>query len=188
MIAPSETLAEQRDDWLDRFHAGDPDVLAACYQDHFEGVEQAIAGLVRGADRETVIHEVFFRLATSAPWRSSFQGGSLAAWLGTVARNLARDHLRRQRREATVPIAEADDVPEASSERQEDALQARLLVERFRREVLPAKWDGVFVARFLEQRDQRDAAASLGIPRTTLAYQEFRIRRLLRRFVLEGTR
>jgi RNA polymerase sigma-70 factor (ECF subfamily) len=50
--------------------------------------------------------------------------------------------------------------------------------------VLPAKWDRVFVMRFLEQQDQPTAARSLGMARTTLAYQEYRIRKLLERFVL----
>ena len=61
-----------------------------------------------------------------------------------------------------------------------------MLVDRFREQVLPAKWAGVFQARFIEQRDQRDAAASLGIARTTLAYQELRIRSLLKKFLLRG--
>jgi RNA polymerase sigma-70 factor (ECF subfamily) len=49
---------------------------------------------------------------------------------------------------------------------------------------LPKKWERVFVARFLEQQDQPTAARSLGIPRTTLAYQEYRIRKRLRKYMM----
>ena len=60
------------------------------------------------------------------------------------------------------------------------------MIERFRREVLPAKWADVFEHRFLRQLSQAEAAELLGIGRTTLAYQETRVRRLLRRFLLKG--
>lgn len=43
----------------------------------------------------------------------------------------------------------------------------------------------MFELRFLHQLPQRDAASRLGINRTTLAYREVRIRRLLKRFLLE---
>ncbi|NPC78158.1 RNA polymerase subunit sigma-70, partial [Pyxidicoccus fallax] len=54
----------------------------------------------------------------------------------------------------------------------------------FRREHLPAKWAPVFEARFVRQLSQREAAAALGLHRTTLAYQELRIRSLLKKFLL----
>jgi len=50
--------------------------------------------------------------------------------------------------------------------------------------VLPAKWATVFEARFVLGLDQRSAATRIGVSRTTLAYQEIQIRRLLRRFLL----
>jgi RNA polymerase sigma-70 factor (ECF subfamily) len=76
----------------------------------------------------------------------------------------------------------------ATAESGEDDAFARLVIERFRADVLPAKWAKVFEVRFLHQQSQRDAAAALGMRRTTLAYQELRIRALLRRFVLSGGR
>jgi RNA polymerase sigma-70 factor (ECF subfamily) len=172
--------------WLDRFHAGDAATLEACYRDHFETVDASVGRLLRGADRETAVHEVFFKLIASPGLRAGFRGGSLAAWLTTVAKNLARDQLRSQARTGTVPLDEAGELAEPSSARFEEAAEARRLIDRFRREVLPEKWAGVFEARFLEQRDQRDAAARLGIARTTLAYQELRIRGLLKKFLLGG--
>ncbi|HEY3669201.1 MAG TPA: hypothetical protein VGL19_24550, partial [Polyangiaceae bacterium] len=74
---------------------------------------------------------------------------------------------------------------EASTVRIEEQLEARALLLKFRSEVLPAEWEGVFETRFVRQLDQREAARSLGIPRTTLLYREHRIRRLLRAFLLQ---
>jgi RNA polymerase sigma-70 factor (ECF subfamily) len=46
----------------------------------------------------------------------------------------------------------------------------------------------VFDARFIQQLDQPEAARLLGMHRTTLIYQEYRVRTLLKRFVLrKGT-
>ena len=65
---------------------------------------------------------------------------------------------------------------------------AAMVIERFRKTVLPPKWDAVFEARFLKQLGQREAAMVLGMHRTTLMYQEHRIRALLQKFVLETDR
>jgi RNA polymerase sigma-70 factor, ECF subfamily len=169
------------DGWLVRFHAGEPSVIATCYREHFATVERAIGSILSGADRETAIHEVFARVIASEHLRRSFQGGSLPAWLATVGRNQAIDVRRRLSREVHVASAAAPEEPPEW----EPAAEARLLVERFRREHLPPEWAGVFEARFLDQLPQREAAARLSMHRTTLAYRELRIRRLLRRFLLD---
>jgi RNA polymerase sigma-70 factor (ECF subfamily) len=139
-----------------------------------------MGSILSGADRETAIHEVFARLLSNAELRRSFRGGSLAAWLGTVARHHAIDLRRRLVREAGIVNRETG--PDIGD--WEQAAEARLLVERFRRQWLPAEWLGVFELRFLAQLPQAEAASRLGIHRTTLAYRELRIRRLLRQFLL----
>ncbi|HEY3451438.1 MAG TPA: sigma-70 family RNA polymerase sigma factor [Myxococcales bacterium] len=177
----------QEDGWLRRFHAGEAEALEECYREQYEVVDGAVGRLLRGADRETVVHEVFYRVVSDARFRQAFHGGSLGAWLGTVARNLATDHLRAQQRHRGVSLEEAGELPETTAaDGGVEAAEARMLIDRFRAEVLPAKWAGVFQARFIEQRDQRDAARQLGMARTTLAYQELRIRSLLRKFLLKG--
>src|SRR5207249_4731294 len=154
----------------------------SCYREHFATVERAIGTLLTGADRETVIHEMFSRLISNADLRRSFQGGSLGAWLARVARNQAIDFRRRQGREVDADRAPADDTSAPSWEASADA---RLLVDRFKQTQLPAGWLDVFQVRFLQQLPQREAARRLGMRRTTLAYRELRIRRLLRKFFLE---
>jgi RNA polymerase sigma-70 factor (ECF subfamily) len=184
-IPPAD--ADTGDDWLQAFHAGGRPCMDRCYREQFETVDRAVRGILAGADRETVVHEVFLRLLADAALRSSFHGGAFAAWLGTVARNQAIDYARRRRRELELRD-QADRVEPAVEQGLEQQTDLRRAVERFRSEVLPAKWQAAFVARFLEGQDQVAAARCLGIPRTTLAYQEFRIRTLLRRFMLRGER
>lgn len=169
--------------WLDRFHAGEPSTMEECYRQHFATVEGAIGDILSRDDGETIIHEVFSRLLASVEFRRSFRGGSFGAWIATVGRNLAVDYRRRLRREVAEEAA-ADGTQNAGGA-WEEATEARMLVERFRRECLPSAWQGVFELRFLHQLPQREAASRLGINRTTLAYREVRIRRLLKRFLLQ---
>ena len=176
------TLTASEGTWLQKFHQGDRSVIAACYREHFSTVARAIGTLLASADRETVIHELFSRLIGQPELRRSFQGGSLAAWLSRVARNQAIDYRRRQGREVGGGDALAN---AASVQSWETGSEARLLIDRFKQTRLPAAWLGIFELRFLQQLPQREAAAQLAIHRTTLAYRELRIRRLLRRFLLD---
>jgi RNA polymerase sigma-70 factor (ECF subfamily) len=167
------------------FHAGERAALERCYRDHFDAALRAASRVLAPVDAETVTHEVFHRLLSSAEMRASFKGGDLGAWLARVTTNLAIDYRRRHAREEELPDALA--APATGGEEEEAAL-ARLLVERFKTEVLPHKWHPLFEARFLRQLSQRDAANELGMRRTTLLYQEHQIRKLLRRFVLQEAR
>jgi RNA polymerase sigma-70 factor (ECF subfamily) len=172
--------------WLTRFHAGDRDVMEGCYREHFRVVESAVGQVLRGADQETVIHEVFLQLLARAELRRGFSGGSFSAWLSTVAHHQAIDFWRRHRRERLLDQGATDSLPAEPVqpvESFERTVEARLLIDRFRREVLPPKWAAVFEARFVGGLDQRSAATRVGIGRTTLAYQEIQLRRLLRRFL-----
>jgi RNA polymerase sigma-70 factor, ECF subfamily len=168
-------------EWLQSFYRGDRDTLEVCYREHFAAVEAAVAAVLRGPDRETVVQEVFARLVAREDFRRSFKGGSVGAWLKAVARYNAIDFGRRLARETNLSqTLEADPVL------WEEAAQARILIERFRRERLPPEWATVFDLCFVQQMTQREAASALGLSRTTIAYRELRIRRELRRFVLEG--
>jgi RNA polymerase sigma-70 factor (ECF subfamily) len=69
------------------------------------------------------------------------------------------------------------------SRRMEERAELNLFLERFRRDGLPEPLWPLFEARFVERLHQREAALRLGIRRTTLAYRELRVRRLLRAFL-----
>ena len=179
-LEPTEEVYAQQ--WLERFHAGDRATLEACYREQFAAIKRSMGSIVEGADREAVIHELFSALIARAELRTAFRGGNFTAWLVTTARNRAIDYRRRSAREAQL---RQHSVTESARSEWEEATQARLLVEQFRRTHLPVGWEGVFELRFLQQIPQRDAARSLAMHRTTLAYRELRIRALLRRFLLD---
>lgn len=181
--APTGAFAGRAGDdaWVAAFHRGESPAIEDCYRDHFATVADAVRGVLDSADRETIIHEVFSRLIAGEDLRRSFRGGSLAAWLTVVARNHAIDYRRRRARETALPAA----IGEAQADSSEETTEARMLLERFRSEHVPPGWAGVFELCFLRQMSQRDAARVLGIGRSTLAYRELRLRRRLRRFLLE---
>ena len=187
IVATRTAVMDENADWLAHFHRGERATMEACYREHHAQVTRAVGTILTGADQETVAQEVFLRLLSNEQMRRTFTGGSLGAWLGRVARNLAVDHWRRHRlEEGHEREAPAD--AQVTAARQEAELEARLLVERFRREKLPPHWVPVFEARFLQQLSQREAARALGIFRTTLAYQELRIRQLMNEFLEELAR
>ena len=170
--------------WLQRFHDGEPRTLAELYRDHFTTVDRAVSRFAQTVDRETIVHEVFFQLVSRPELRRAFRGGQLGPWLSTVARNQAIDYWRRQRVEqnALSEMARSDGL---EHERAEGAIDEQAHRRRLVEEVLseiPEKWHALFEARFVRQLSQRDAANLLGLHRTTLAYQELRIRKLLRRW------
>jgi RNA polymerase sigma-70 factor (ECF subfamily) len=182
----AQTARADASAWLEDFHRGSRQVLEQCYVDHFDTAAQAIGSILDGADRETVIHELFYRLISDADLRAKFRGGSLRAWIAVAARNMAIDYARRRRREQPAdlaPHATKDVHPKTTMEA---SIEARQVVERFRATHLPEKYRRVFEARFIQQLDQSEAARLLGMHRTTLLYQELRIRKLLKSFLVRS--
>lgn len=181
-VGPAELFMSALDStWLARFRAGERAVMDGVYREHFRSALAAATRILEGADAETVTHEIFYRLLSDAGMRARFTGGNLGGWIAQIASNAAIDLYRRKRREVGEGSQLSEDVDPA---RLEEELEAKLLIERFERECLPAKWQAVFEARFLRQLPQREAALSLGLQRSTLAYQEERIRALLTDFLL----
>jgi RNA polymerase sigma-70 factor (ECF subfamily) len=171
---------------LDEFHGGKKSALTNVYRDHVAALDRAVGQMLPPADKETVVHEVFFRLFTNAELRLRFRGGSMRAWLLALARDLALEQLKRSAREQFTncdPDGAGGSEPAADIR---DAVEARSLVDSFRRDHLPPEWAGVFELRFLQQLDPNQAARLLGIRSTTLTYREYRIRRRLRRFLLRA--
>src|SRR5688572_25658047 len=161
-------VAEDESAFVASFHAGDRKVLERVYRDCFKAVWMATSRILRDVDAETVTHEVFLRVLSDAKVRESFTGGSICSWLAQIGTRAAIDRYRRLRRETNA----IDDAPEVDPRRVDDEVEAKMLVERFRKERLPPKWESVFEARFLRQLPQRTAAKELGMQRSTLAYQE----------------
>src|ERR1700722_1658704 len=134
-LVPADRGASERSQWLDEFHACSKAAMTELFVDHFASVARSVGQVLGGADKETAIHEVFCRILSDAPMRASFRGGSLRAWLSTIARNHAIDYRRRQRRER--PSGTAEDVHEGEAQEAtsfETSMEARDLVARFRDE------------------------------------------------------
>lgn len=173
--------------WVEAFHRGERRVLAELYGDHFNTVAAAVGSILTGADRENVIHDVFLSLLESRSLRENFTGGSFSAWLRTVARNRAVDAYRKQRRRLELDrdlVEQEDAEPVEGIDSRAEAILVNKLMARFKNECIPPKWHAVFEACFVQQLSQRDAARKLGMHRTTLAYQESRIRAALKKFIL----
>ena len=178
---------EQEDAWIQKFHDGDRRVMEALYREHFKDVIQTVRRRLDGSHAETVTHEIFYRLLSNKNLRENFREGSFRHWLLQVAANAALDYWRRYQKEhaeGSSPPPAPDDATEPSDARLASEVEAKVMIDRFRAERLPPQWRDVFEARFLRDLSQRDAATELGMHRTTLVYQELRIRALLREFLL----
>ena len=168
---------------LARLHAGERDFFGLLYRETYATVDATVGRVLRGADRETVVHELYFRLLSNAELRRNFVGGSMRSWLATLAHNLAVDFWRRHRRETHLEERDAPQPIDPMARQMEERAELNLFVERFRRDGLPEELWPLFHVRFVERVDQREAARRLGMPRTTLAYRELRIRRYLRAYL-----
>ena len=187
-MAVKATLSIDDESARARFHAGERDFLGLLYRETYDTVDATVGRVLRGADRETVVHDLYYRLLSRSELRQNFSGGSIRSWLATLAHNLAVDFWRRHRRETSLEDRDAPPLIDPMSQRMEERAELNLFVERFRRDGLPEELWPLFQARFVERLDQREAARRLGIPRTTLAYRELRVNRLLRAFLRKRSR
>jgi RNA polymerase sigma-70 factor (ECF subfamily) len=149
--------------------------MEACYRENFATVDDAVGAVLSGADRDTVVHEVFYRLMTRPELRNSFSGNNLSAWLRAVARNHAIDFARRRGREIPCPTVTSEQHHGAAPS-PEGPLAARQTIEKLRVS-LPARFQPIFEARYIQQQTQCQAARTLGMRRTTLVHLERRMRR-----------
>jgi RNA polymerase sigma-70 factor (ECF subfamily) len=119
-------------------------------------------------DVEDVAHETFLRVAAHLP--DYDPGRPLRPWLFVFAMRMARDYRRlaRHRREV---VGVADESAPAAGARPDDALEAREAHALVMRALDALDWDKrvVFVACAIEEREVAEVAASLGIPRNTVA-------------------
>ncbi len=122
----------------------------------------------RGVDHDDLVQESFLRVLRA---RASGPIGNVRAFLFTVARNAALNHLRHRRHAHPEGAAEVDstrvpdecaDTPEAVARRQEIELLHEALAE------LPARCREVFVLRRIHGLAQREIAARLGIAEKTV--------------------
>jgi RNA polymerase sigma factor (sigma-70 family) len=165
------------DDFSASFLRGDRDVLEQVYRDTFAAVRRATGRVLQEpGDRDAIVQQVFVDLVSLRKLRAAYRGGDLAAWLCSIARHRALDFARRERRLVELPAEEpapVEDEPLADF-RQELERFARGLSEDRRR---------LLHLRFVLGMTQVEAAAELGMPRSTLEDWERDIKRRLEAYL-----
>lgn len=161
-------------------------LLDALYRDERAGVLAYLKGKVGPELAGDLAQEVFLRAATSVQLEDL---RNPAGFLRCIARNLAIDFARRQRRRiATVPFAE--DFDSTCGPEQEDRLhviEAEILIERALA-ALPERTARVFAMNRVEMKSYRAIHRELGIARSTVDYHMMKALAHLRRALdPEGT-
>jgi RNA polymerase sigma-70 factor (ECF subfamily) len=154
--------------------------LVALHQDLIYGV--ALAVVRRPADAEDVAQEAFVRAyrALSGYPRERIIGLKLRPWLARIALNLARNEMRRSRREAELEAAseprtrEADEPVVLAERREQRDFWKRLLAS------LPARYQAAVALRHVEGLSYPELAQALGRPLGSVKSDVHRGVRLLR--------
>jgi RNA polymerase sigma-70 factor (ECF subfamily) len=92
---------------MDRVQNGDLAYLEELFRRHADGIHVLCARLVSRDAAEELVQESFLRLLRyRGSWRRQ---GSFAGWLYSIARNLCRDYLQRERRESAATLTWTQD-------------------------------------------------------------------------------
>jgi RNA polymerase sigma-70 factor (ECF subfamily) len=154
-------------------------VIADVYRQTFEQVRRAAGRVLREpGDRDAVVHEVFTELCSSRRMRESYRGGEMAAWLGQIARHRAIDFARREQR-----LTDLSALEQPAAAAPDPVAEFRSELERFAARLDPQRRQ-VLELRYLAGMTQVEAAARLGMPRTTLEDWERQIKHLLHEHLL----
>ncbi len=149
------------------------------FVDEVQPHEVVLRSYLRGAfpavrDLDDVVQESYLRI-----WHAGAKQRikSAKAFLFTVARRLALDSLRRERRISNVEIADLAELFACNSAQGADAAailaeEVELLVEAI--ESLPPRCREVFVLRRLQGVSQKDIASRLGLSEQTVQVQAAR--------------
>jgi RNA polymerase sigma-70 factor (ECF subfamily) len=165
---------------VDRLRAGDPAAIGEVYDQHHEKVRAFARRLVgEDAAAEDLVHDVFVALPRVI---GGFHGGaSLRTFLGSVAINYARHHLRAaaRRRVAMGRLArEPDGVSRNPEEAASSASLSRALMAAM--DTLSLEHRVAFVLCEVEERTAREAGEIAGVPEATMRTRLFHARQRLR--------
>lgn len=169
---------------------GDPDALATLMARYQNRIYRYLLRLVRHpADADDLFQQTWLRVAEKI--RSFDTSRSFDAWLFTLARNLAFDHLRRiHPRSLDEPLADGspdDTIISRMASGEPGPFDQLLATERAQHlaaalENLPVTYREVLSLRFEEEMKLEEIAAVLGAPLSTV---KSRLRRSLEQ--LRGT-
>jgi RNA polymerase sigma-70 factor, ECF subfamily len=111
LVRPSQPRGLNLDEALEKARAGDEVAFRTIYRTLQPGFLRYLRGLV-AQDAEDVASEAWAQVARDL---GSFRGdpGGFRAWVATIGRHRALDHLRRQRRRPVIAMA-VEDLPDAA--------------------------------------------------------------------------
>lgn len=170
MTAP--TLAPDSWQLVTRAQAGDTDAFAALYREHHDRVLRFIDHRVGSRHlAEDLAQDVWVRVLGRIG-AVEYQGKDIAAWLMTIARNIATDHFKAARHRYTsvrtlddLMVAReepaADDDPEAETAAAIEARAAARLVGPLLAELTPEQ-QRVVQLRFYDGLSTVETAAAMG--------------------------
>lgn len=145
-----------------RFLAGDDTGLVELIRDYKDGLTLYLNGIVGNIFvAEDLMEEVFYKIATKKPRFS--ENRSFKAWLYTIGRNVAMDHLRRQKRVSAAPIEDYANllVEEESVETAYLRQEQKILVHKALR-ALSVDYRQVLYLVFFEEFTNQEAAVAMG--------------------------
>ena len=152
-------------------------MLEQVYRENFASVRKAAGRVLQEpADRDAIVQQVFVDLVSQRKLRAAYRGGDLGAWLGSIARHRALDFSRRERRLVELPR------DEPAPDRDEPLADFRQELERFARGLSDDR-RRLLELRFVLGMTQVEAAAALGMPRSTHEDWERDIKRRLEAYL-----
>jgi RNA polymerase sigma-70 factor (ECF subfamily) len=163
-----------------RFATGDLEAFEQLFRQFHREVYWWVLRLTRdpGAAEELTV-EVFWRIYRAHARFDATR--SFGAWARRIASNVALDHLRRARRERSLPLVQPAARPDSTARRDLDLRVERAFL------MLPPKLRVVAELALIEEWPQEDIARALGISTSAVKSRSARaLKRLKAALLLEG--
>ena len=145
-----------------RFLDGDDEGLVGIIRDYKDGLILYIYGIVGNIqDAEALAEDTFVRIAVRRP--KDRGKASFRTWLYTIGRNIALDHLRKRKRNGTVPLESLPETEDGLRELEESYLRKeKRAVINCAMEKLKPEYRQVLWLAYFEGFSLRDTAKLMG--------------------------
>jgi len=158
------------------YRPGDADDFARLYQATYQRIFRTLVSMTGDrAAAEDCTQDAFLRAYKA--WKTWKQDAPAEAWLHRIAINTVISHMRKQRLREVGELVRRLGRPVAKDP-QDEALDGEVLREVRR---LPAKQAAAVVLRHLHGYTNREIAAALGVPESTIATRLMEAKRTLRK-------
>jgi len=158
------------------YRPGDADDFGRLYQATYQRIFRTLVSMTGDrAAAEDCTQDAFLRAYKA--WKTWKQDAPAEAWLYRIAINTVISHMRKQRLREVGELVRRLGRPVAKDP-QDEALDGEVLREVRR---LPAKQAAAVVLRHLHGYTNREIAAALGVPESTIATRLMEAKRTLRK-------